>query len=130
MPESLHKDEPDMLALSSTVVEGQNPDGVRALDVVALEDLLGRRCDIGGGTRVVNCVAHSRRPLTERPFECSLCCVDVMTHLRLALGINEWLNKWKDDATEVIRTLQSANAAKSRPVEMAEESADKQGNDG
>lgn len=68
-----------------------------------LTDLLGRRCDVASGTKVINCVAHSTLKLTERPPDCRLCSVDIQNTMRDAIAINEWLNEWKQEAIELLK---------------------------
>jgi hypothetical protein len=68
------------------------------------QELLARVCPIGGGTRVQNCVLHENRSLLERPRDCFLCTADIVNRLRLSLGINGWLNEWKDDAIALLKT--------------------------
>lgn len=58
-----------------------------------------------GGTTVTNCVIHMGRDLTDRPEDCRLCHTDVSNALARAIRINEWLNRWKDDASDYMRSL-------------------------
>lgn len=73
------------------------------VDAEAAAELLSRTCDIGGGTRVTNCVQHMNRELTNRPTDCPLCASDVQNQLSRAIAINGWLNQWKDDADRLLR---------------------------
>ena len=66
-------------------------------------ELLDRRP--GEGTRVINCVTHMGRDILERPSDCALCATDQRNTLSLALGLNRWLNQWKDDATPILEQL-------------------------
>ena len=75
-------------------------------------ELLSRECHEGGGTKVINCIVHAGRVLTDRPTDCHLCSTDIQNRLRLAIAVNEWLNQWKDDATEL---LKSSNAKRESP---------------
>lgn len=72
-----------------------------------IRELLARSCSEGSGTRVTNCIVHMHRNLTDRPSECHLCAADVSNHLRLAIAINEWLNRWKDDASAVLSEVKA-----------------------
>ena len=56
------------------------------------------------GTRVINCVAHSGLPLTNRPDDCRLCLADIKNQLALALRVNEFLNEVKDEAIAAMTT--------------------------
>lgn len=58
-----------------------------------------------GGTRVTNCVAHMGQPIDKRPDECRLCLTDLRNHLDYCIAVNEWLNRWKDDAEKVLKTI-------------------------
>lgn len=57
------------------------------------------------GTTVTNCVVHIDMAITARPDDCRLCKADVRNTLSHAIAVNEWLNEWKDDATEVLQSL-------------------------
>lgn len=70
---------------------------------MSIEELLNRRYN--AGSRVTNCVAHMSMKFTDRPKDCKLCAYDVSNQLSLAVGVNEWLNKWKDDATKILEKL-------------------------
>jgi hypothetical protein len=70
-----------------------------------IADLLSRECHIGGGTQVTNCFVHIGRTLTDRPSDCHLCSVDIQNRLRLCVSVNDWLNQWKDEATEILRSV-------------------------
>lgn len=59
----------------------------------------------GGGSTVTNCVAHMHLDLTKRPSSCALCASDVSNTLARAIGMNEWLNDWKTDATALLLRL-------------------------
>lgn len=54
------------------------------------------------GTRVVNCVLHSSRPLTERPRECDLCRTDLENQFALSLRANEFMNGKLDQLREIV----------------------------
>lgn len=56
------------------------------------------------GSRVTNCVTHIRLKLTQRPDDCLLCLADLRNQLSLAIGINAWLNEWKEDATKILKS--------------------------
>lgn len=66
-------------------------------------ELLDRRYD--GGVRVTNCVPHMGQDILERPADCPRCAADQRNLLSIALRMNEWLNKWKDDATPLLEEL-------------------------
>lgn len=68
-----------------------------------VRELLARECYEASGTKVVNCMAHYNRLLTDRPASCPLCATDVSNRLSDAIAVNEWLNKWKDDAATLLR---------------------------
>lgn len=70
-----------------------------------IEELVSQTCNVGSGTQVTNCLLHMNKPLTERPTECKLCSADVQNHLRKAVGINAWLNTWKDNAEHLLREV-------------------------
>jgi len=72
-----------------------------------IQELIARECNEAGGTKITNCMVHQGRPLTDRPNDCRLCSSDVQSRLADAIAINEWLNKWKDDATKVLENLES-----------------------
>lgn len=57
-----------------------------------------------GGVTVVNCVAHIHKDLTNRPEDCPLCLADLRNAFSRAVRVNEWLNRWKDDATEILES--------------------------
>jgi len=65
-----------------------------------VEELLDRK--FIAGTRVTNCVLHMHTEITKRPDDCKLCLSDLRNHMLLAIRTNEWLNQWKDDATEIL----------------------------
>lgn len=69
--------------------------------LATLDELLSRT--LSAGSRVTNCVIHMDRKITERSKECNLCNYDVANYLSRAIAINEWLNQWKDDATELLK---------------------------
>lgn len=69
-----------------------------------LQELLDRQ--YVGGASVTNCVVHLGQPITERPDNCRLCRADVTNTLRRAVSVNEWLNKWKDDATKFLEAIE------------------------
>lgn len=68
-----------------------------------MQELIGRQYN--QGTTVINCVKHMSMSLLERPKDCNLCNFDVSNHLSRCIGTNEFLNKWKDDATKVFDEL-------------------------
>lgn len=63
-----------------------------------IKEILGR--EYHPGTRVVNCVAHMNRSIDNRPDDCLLCRSDIRNALSFCMGVNEWLNLWKDDMIE------------------------------
>lgn len=54
------------------------------------------------GSRVINCIQHASRDITERPDDCRLCLSDLRNHMNHAISVNKWLNEWKDDATQLL----------------------------
>ena len=54
-----------------------------------------------GGVTVTNCVVHMGGSILDRPRECELCQSDIRNTLSRCIGMNEWLNTWKDDATKL-----------------------------
>lgn len=68
--------------------------------MIELEELLAR--EYKGGVRVTNCVSHMGKSILERPSDCALCAADIKNTLGIALSMNEWLNRWRDDATELL----------------------------
>ena len=58
-----------------------------------------------GGTRVINCVVHMTQPIDKRPEDCRLCLTDLRNHMNYCMSVNEWLNRWKDDAVKVLRSV-------------------------
>lgn len=58
-----------------------------------------------GGSRVVNCLSHSSRPLTERPDNCALCLSDLRNHLLFCIRVNEWLNTHWDQSRTAMPAL-------------------------
>jgi len=61
--------------------------------MAAVDAALAERREYRVGTRVVNCVEHSHRPLTNRPRDCGLCLTDITNQLSLAISINVFLNQ-------------------------------------
>lgn len=59
-----------------------------------------------GGTTVTNCLIHSDSQYTARPDSCKLCLSDLRNVFSQAVGVNEWLNKWKDDATKLLEAVE------------------------
>lgn len=59
-----------------------------------LKEAMGRQ--FGGGSRITNCVAHSRLDFDKRPEGCRLCATDIQNHLSLAIRMNEFLNEQVD----------------------------------
>lgn len=55
------------------------------------------------GTRVTNCVAHSRLDFHSRPKDCDLCRTDIANHLSFAIRVNEFLNKKVDTTLAALR---------------------------
>ena len=55
------------------------------------------------GTRVTNCVTHISMPIDKRPDNCHLCLTDLRNHMNFCLGVNEYLNKWVEDAKAALR---------------------------
>lgn len=82
-----------------------------SVDGARVEELLARQ--YRGGVTVTNCVVHAHRDLSERPDDCHLCAADLRNAFRRAVGINEWLNAWKDDAAAVLAKLREAAEAAS-----------------
>ena len=68
-----------------------------------VKDLLDRKWI--GGTRVTNCVMHMGRKIDERPDDCALCLSDLRNHMNYCISVNEWLNKWKEDAEQQLKKL-------------------------
>jgi hypothetical protein len=66
------------------------------------KELLERKFD--PGVTVINCVVHISLDLRDRPDDCPLCLADLRNHLATATRINEWLNRWKDDATKILES--------------------------
>jgi hypothetical protein len=80
-----------------------------------IREILERQCYAASGTKVTNCVRHMHLDLTERPTSCELCAADVRNRLSDAIAVNEWLNKWKDDASAILE------ATREQAVEQIEE---------
>lgn len=68
--------------------------------MVTVEELLAR--EYTQGVTVTNCVKHMHSSILERPRDCELCQTDIRNVLARALGANEWLNVWKNDATALL----------------------------
>lgn len=73
-----------------------------------LAELLQR--EYRSGTTVTNCMAHSG-DIAKRPDDCSRCRTDLRNHMNQAIAINEFLNTWKDNAAELLATLDGALAS-------------------
>lgn len=71
-------------------------------------ELLARR--YGGGVTVTNCVPHMNLSLLERPRDCTRCQADVRNTLSRAIGANEWLNQWKEDAERILRGVSNQDS--------------------
>jgi len=54
------------------------------------------------GASVTNCLTHMGLEITKRPDDCRLCLSDLRNHMSRAIRINEWLNTWKNDATQLL----------------------------
>jgi len=77
-----------------------------------IAELLERKCNVLGGTKVLNCVVHISRSLLDRPGDCALCAVDVRNKLSDAIEVNKWLNTWKDDAVAILTAQHVVNEGK------------------
>ena len=75
-------------------------------DVVAARELIARQYI--PGVRVTNCVVHAGLSIIERPRDCDLCRTDLENAFRHAQTVNEWLNRWRDDATAVLTRQDAA----------------------
>ncbi len=74
-------------------------------NIETIPELLARRCDVGRGTKIINCVVHMGRDITERPDDCRNCLADLRNHMRTAIAINGWLNDWKADAVAALQSF-------------------------
>jgi hypothetical protein len=80
-----------------------------ATSALTVKGLLGREYE--QGVTVTNCIPHMHLPILDRPQDCPRCQTDVRNTLSRALRANEWLNEWKEDATFILRALQTAGKA-------------------
>jgi hypothetical protein len=67
-----------------------------------LRELMARQYDRLDAVATAKCVEHGHMRLTERPSGCELCHLDLVDYAERLERLNEWLNKWIDDAREIL----------------------------
>lgn len=73
---------------------------------IDIDELLRRQ--LHEGKLLPQCREHMDRHITRRPPMCTLCRTDQIRVLQRVIEVNEFLAKWRNDATAVIKELNKA----------------------